>query len=370
MNTVNITNLAKTYSLISKCRENKNKQNGNKNNHTRVILIVVAIALAICFVASCSTSKGKMTFRNSQDALVSYQKFLQQLQGKENVPAEDLADLLNQWTELRDTIYNYIEKDSSFHKHNWLLTHADGISDSVKIELYRICSSTKRNIEDVLLIKERTALSIIDQNLESSADKARHFYRSLAVENTKNEKATQALNRYRTFLRTAKDRGIENEKELTDFLQEEDELFKSFLSHIQEYPDQDLSDITQMTEAVCMNICNNAAQKKMDSGEVVVYMAMRVNRRLLQNADTCLTCIEKKAKLSESQRMAFFWMIIQPFISIDRFGFTLLDDVQKKQLSSVAKRFIKAQSSEAFGNENPPTGQISDLILKLYISTL
>ena len=369
MNTTNSKNFTTTYALISKCRENKIQQKRNKRNHTHIFFLLVAIAMSTCMAMSCSTSKDKYSFSNYQDAIDEYHAFLGQLQVMGNVSTKDLASIINQWSELKDTVYNYIGMDSCFHSHNWLVTQYTNINDSIRIELLRCCTSRSRNIRDVLFVKENTDLPIED-NLTPTINKARSFFLSLDSVMVKPIDAAHSLSSYRNFLKQEKQNNTASERELHDFLLEEDKIFRSFLMHIKDYSDQDLTDITLMTEEVCNNICQNAVQNRANTKDIVVHLAMRANRRLLQNTDTCLTDIEKKASLNDAQKTAYFWMIAQPFISIDRFGFALLDNNQKEHLSLLAERFAKAQSSNAFDVDNPSMERICEMMLKLYISTL
>ena len=63
-----------------------------------------------------------------------------------------------------------------------------------------------------------------------------------------------------------------------------------------------------------------SSRKNLPARDAVAYMAVRTNRRIIANAQTCVADIKEQEKVtSAEQRTAYFWMILQPFLSIDDF---------------------------------------------------
>ena len=73
------------------------------------------------------------------------------------------------------------------------------------------------------------------------------------------------------------------------------------------------------------------------SRRVQSYLTMRFNRRIIQNAEACRDLLAENYKLSEEQLQNFRWMLIQPFITIDDKGFSLLTEEQLDLLQELAK---------------------------------
>ena len=73
-----------------------------------------------------------------------------------------------------------------------------------------------------------------------------------------------------------------------------------------------------------------------------------------------------------AQQTAYFWMVLQPFISIDDFGMAVLSVEQKKQfekLASDAPQVIKMLTKN-LNMESETTDNLPNLFIKLYISKL
>lgn len=71
------------------------------------------------------------------------------------------------------------------------------------------------------------------------------------------------------------------------FIKEEDRLFRSFLSHLLELVDAELSAITRDTEKCCLSIFQSAENGRLSFRDALVYTARRANRRIILNALAC-----------------------------------------------------------------------------------
>lgn len=334
-----------------------------------MVKFVPAILVATAILASCTSSDGKYTFRNTNDALADYHQFLEETRKLDKCSAKQLATTIHEWTEFRDTLYNYIDSDTSFHIHNMSMNAFIHIDDSIKIELYRNASSSDRSLSDVFNIKSQTSLQI-DKEIVSQSYKYEVFFESVDSVALPKSNATATLANYRKFLRNAQQTDLSDIGSIEKLVKEEDVLFRTYLLHINEYSDVNLADITSMTEKMCEEICHSAIDKHIDTNAVVVLMSMRANRRLIQNAQACLASINRHDHLDESQKMAYFWMLVQPYLSIDRMGMSLLTKSQRKQMETLATSIRKIEAASVLGSRNEKVARVSDLILKLYISTL
>jgi hypothetical protein len=75
-------------------------------------------------------------------------------------------------------------------------------------------------------------------------------------------------------------------------------------------------------------------------------MTMRSNRRLMQNADTCLADIRRGKVQDQAQASAYLWMLLQPFFTLDDFALELMTEEQRadfdrltRAVPQVAERF-------------------------------
>ena len=68
----------------------------------------------------------------------------------------------------------------------------------------------------------------------------------------------------------------------------------------------------------------------------MLYLSMRVNRRIIQNALAVKRDMDNGLQLNDIQISNYRWMAIQPFISIDNYSMSTLTEEQEEQLKSIA----------------------------------
>ena len=98
----------------------------------------------------------------------------------------------------------------------------------------------------------------------------------------------------------------------------------------------DLSDITRDTEKCCVEVFHAAERQEITYKEAMIYMAMRTNRRVIQNVRACLDGVQRGNVATSRQAHAFIWMILQPYASLDTFCLTLLSPGDKEALDRIA----------------------------------
>ena len=106
----------------------------------------------------------------------------------------------------------------------------------------------------------------------------------------------------------------------------------------------------------------------------MLFLTMRFNRRIIQNAAACKEDIENGKQLDRIQRANYRYMLIQPFIAIDDYSTSVLTKEQKKELLEISKNIpslltkldLKKQSKE---EEDKFTDVLSQYFLKSYFLT-
>lgn len=133
-----------------------------------------------------------------------------------------------------------------------------------------------------------------------------------------------------------------------------------------------MTGITKTTEAVCAEIFQSASSRDISPEETVVYMSMRTNRRLLQNAKACADLIRNQKVREARQANAYLWMSVQPFLSMDAVCISMLTDRQRKQMTELAEgypRIVNILSAKQLIDAKT-AGEIPGQLAKLYIATL
>ena len=68
----------------------------------------------------------------------------------------------------------------------------------------------------------------------------------------------------------------------------------------------------------------------------MLYLSMRFNRRIIQNALACPEDILSRRRLGNTQQANYRWMLIQPFMAIDDYSAAVLTEEQREQLLALS----------------------------------
>ena len=368
MNKAYSSNYMVTLNLYSKIKRSQKQQSEKKQNHTRLIALLFATIIASIFLASCGNVDTKYHFENNEDALGSYHSFLKSCQQKPSETTDELIASMIEWRTLRDTVFNYISKDPAFNAHTYLSSTFFSIHDSVKTEMIRLAVTDNTTYKDVLRIKTSTSVSHKEDSIKGIVSSANQFFKRLDGVSPRRTDKRNTLIGYRRFLSEADGKSFTTMTDVKDILREEDIQFRTFLTHINEYADESLSDIAHGTEKLCKGIYRSVSDSTFSATDVMVYMAMRTNRRLILNANACLESIKRGDELSESQQEAYYWMIVQPYIAIDGFALSVLSSEQTQTLLDNADEIHRIEQTRKLKVKNHKESEICSLILKILIS--
>lgn len=331
-----------------------------------------AILFATCFITSCSSGKKKLHFKSSSDALNEYRAYLSSLKGEKDYSIEKITSSLKEWRVIDDSVLNYVSKDTIRKAHFYPIQDYKKIHDSIQVEYLRLASSKPRNYKDVVFFKSQVLDSCMFAKVRRGAEPIMPFFSLLDKQSLYKGNKEKMLTAFREFLERTETNGIHTKAQFLSFLQVEDVLFRSFLNHLYDMNDVSVSSITQSTEHICKQVMHRAGTEMISSEDAMIYMTLRSNRRLLLNAEICSTDIRTGKVKTIAQQTAYFWMVLQPFISIDDFGMAVLSVEQKKQfekLASDAPQVIKMLTKN-LNMESETTDNLPNLFIKLYISKL
>ena len=203
--------------------------------------------LAVCFatiaLASCGNKTDNYTFQTDKEATNAYKSYLSEVRKEANLPTDRLIEKVNDWQSLRDSVSACVAKDTTNRIHTNYESEIRGLHDSLRIEFTRLALEKPRTFADVLLIREQTSQYRQDTELMQSAAEAEPFFKPLDSVQTYKGSADAVVEKYRMFLSKTLKSGISGKSEMLAFIKEEDRLFRSFLSHLPELADADLSEI-------------------------------------------------------------------------------------------------------------------------------
>lgn len=106
--------------------------------------------------------------------------------------------------------------------------------------------------------------------------------------------------------------------------------------------------------------------------EAVQYLTIRTNRRLLQNAATCMNDMDTGRLKSPEQAQAYLWMMMQPLMGMDGERIALLTPEQKNTLYRLADKMPAATDRlcDVLGYDKERLEEMPMLLLKIHLSTL
>lgn len=331
------------------------------------LLLVASVAWGI---KSCSSSD--YDFRCREDAVLCYREFLTDIRKTESLDASSFSSQINKWFELRDTVIHYLASDSTFNSQSEEYDEIQGINDSVRNEFMRLSETWKCSFSDLVAIKVDTSPFKSDKEVAKTVTDATPFFLKLDSMQVPKVSKDMAIDEYRMFLVRWARNGITSERDMYRFIAGEDIHFRCFLSHLYELENDSIADITHITEDICTRIFREARNGRIDPKLALTYMSMRTVRRLLQNSTVCVNDIRNKRMRSDMQANAYLWMIIQPFLSIDRFAIATITPEERQNFSYIAEQIPKSTGfSKAFNiDQRALSYLLPQQILKMYIQTL
>lgn len=334
------------------------------------VLLVLLFSIFLG-IKSCTCSDD-YDFKNSEDAVSRYRSYLNELRNKQKTDANTFCNDINHWQEMRDTVINYLARDTTINRHIPLVYSYYDITDSIKVEFGRLTGTWKCSFNDVIRIKEGTTPFRNDDEIIKASQQASRFFHMLDSVQPPKVSKEFAISQYRDFLIDMEHAGINDTLQLKKFLIKEDIYFRTFLAHLYEFDGERISDITQSTQRLCHSIYMDAREGKMDKKMVVTYMSMRTVRRLLQNSTVCVNDISHKRMRSDIQANAYLWMIIQPFISIDQMAIAMITPEGRENLTYIAEQLPKSTSfARAFNiDQRSLSYLLPQQLLKMYVLTL
>lgn len=331
--------------------------------------IVFGMGLMI-LVASCDRHPS---FSTSSEALEGCKEQLEKLKKTQDVSIEELASLTSTWLEVQDSAYSVFSRDSSLDIKSPMAVAYFMVSDSIRGEISRLAFSKPRSLRDVMYFKQNTASQ--REKLDKSAiyQDAVKFYGQLD-EYQLYPNLQSTLMAYGKLLSSTK--VFKNGEELVKFIALEDKCFRSLMKYLSQVDTESLQHLTLATTRVFDGLYSSVGNQVDDVNDrTMLYLSMRFNRRIIQNALACKEDIQARKRLSSTQRANYRWMLIQPFMAIDDYSAAVLTSEQKEQLLALSDELPglleKLDTKKKITDkENNLTSVLSEYFLKSYLSSI
>ena len=309
-----------------------------KHRNLTIFLMATAMTIltATAVLTSCSKSNDEFSFKTAQEAVNACHKELSVIRPMQKANIKDLTEIAVKWLTLQDSTFAVMMRDSTIDSHSDVAADFFATSDSIRSEITRLAMSENHSLSDVVYYKVHTAKD--REKIQSSKDykNAVAFYNGLD-EHPTYKNITESVKKYEALL--AKNNSFKKENQLLQFIGEEDRCFRSIMKHLNEVKQEDLEHITDRTAMIFQKLYESTQVEPENpvSARLVMYISMRFNRRIIQNAEAVVRDIESKKELSEQQAANYRWMLLQPYMTIDTYSMASITKEQEKKLQEIAE---------------------------------
>ena len=321
-------------------------------------------------LAGCNSHPS---FKTSDEAIDACKNELVELRDKKDVDIKALTEIASSWLELQDSSYSVFSKDSSVTLKSPTALAFFLVSDSIKAEIRRLALATPRSMKDVMYLKVNAVRGRNKIEKSETYKDAVAFYEKLddvaPIENV-----DVILSTYMKVLRSSS-KGFKKEQDLINFLAAEDKCFRSLMLHLSDVNTEKLQVLTQATGEIFDKFYPVIGSRQNALNDrTMLYLTMRFNRRVVQNALACKDDVETGKNLTRDQKANYKWMLIQPYIAIDDYSTAVLTDKQRKQLIDLSVKLPELlqkldSGKEQMDSEENLTKVLSTYFLKSYLNT-
>lgn len=332
-------------------------------------LIVFGMTMMVILV-SCERHPS---FSSSEEALQGCKQQLELLKQKQDASIEDLSSLTSTWLEVRDSAYSSFGRDSSLNLKSPMAVAYFMVSDSIRAEITRLAFVKPRSLREVMYFKLNTAMQrkVLEKN--AIFKDAVKYYEKLDTYPLYPSLNTM-LAAYGKLLSSAT--SFKQGDELMNFIALEDKCFRSLMKYLAQVDTGTLQKLTMGTTRVFDGLYSSVGAQADDVNDrTMLYLSMRFNRRIIQNALACKEDILSRRRLGNTQQANYRWMLIQPFMAIDDYSAAVLTEEQREQLLALSDDLPglleRLDARKHFRDkENNLTEVLSEYFLKSYLSSI
>ena len=296
--------------------------------------MAVSIMLVGMFVSSCSNRRFRL--RNISDALAVCRFQLDEMRPRSNASIGELVDMINTTQTVTDSLSLFITRDTTIAKNPKAQQEIYRVTDSLRNEITRLTFSEKRSLSDAVYIVTKTVGSkdrIVDEKLHKQAER---FFSKISKNDTFKDAET-SIREYENLLADSDYLHITSREIFRDFLKKEDMCFRSMLKFLPAFSDETLLRLTTQTSEICNTFYGQEKETFAPFQEIAIYMTVRYNSRILQNAEECRNQVMEGVHLTPEQARLYRWMMLQPFFNINGYSLGALSSGQQQLFMDIAE---------------------------------
>lgn len=278
------------------------------------------LLLVMLSLISCNFKQETPRISSKKDALTAYEEFKNQLHNADKPSPHNLLNNLRTWKMLEDTVLHYLISDSTSNPDHKIydMTRCALIRNDIENEVMRLIDSRQYAYADIIDIHQSFNEYKIKDRFPNIFHDAENFFNALTAQVPSNKTLHEIMDEYTHKLLDWKSKGFSSRQDMLEFIKEEDILFTSFLNHLYEYNNKSIETIIVLTNYISDLMFQAADKEKLDIRELRIYLAMRTNRRLIQNAIKCADAIRLKQVKTPEQATMTVSILLNPYSNYNR----------------------------------------------------
>ena len=306
-----------------------------QNIKNRIFSMAVIAMTVAATLTSCGKGDGSMSFKNAEEAIIACKNELAAVTNQKDKSIEAVGKAAAHWSALQDSCYNVFLRDSTFDYDGEMAAVFVGTSDSIRAKIIDLALSRPRSLKEVVRLKVATAHNREDMIDSKEYKDVMKFYKGLDKKPVQ-KNLEKVIAEYNAFLDQS--RLTADEKELREFLATEDHLFRSMMANLSDVSEEDLQQLTDKTTRIFKEVDADFLQREegRPMSKMEIYITMRFNRRIMQNAAACRHDVKVAKKLPANVAANYRWMLLQPLMSIDNDSMAAVTDDEIKQMEELA----------------------------------
>lgn len=336
----------------------------SKLNHCYLLLVMLSFI-------SCNLKKGMPEIRDKEAAFAAYEGLRNKLHSSDKSSIPALLNNLKEWKVLEDTVLHFLIADTTLEQSQSIqdMTRCAIIRNDMTNEIIRLSDSQLRTYADIIDIQQSFNGQDIKDKYPGIFHNAEIFFNELTEKAYKKKTAHEILTAYTQKLHDWESRGFSSRQDMLEFIKEEDFLFLSFLDHLYAYDNKSVQTIITETNHISELMFQAANSGKLDIMELRIYMGIRTNRRLIQNAATCAEAIRLKQVKTPEQATLTVSILLNPYSNYNRICTGIHTHKQIEELHALGKQIsplINSLKQEGL-IEKLPTDSLPNKIIKEHI---
>ena len=306
----------------------------------RTTFLLAAMAVMTVFSGCGKSGKDAVpSFNNTEEALQACRQELYRVATTEKATLKDVARICNHWMELQDSCEAVTERDTAFVLGGSSAAKFIGVSDSIMEYITTLATEEDHTVAEVVQLKCETAPA---RKALQESEAYREAVKLFGVLD-RNELCKNLDETVARFDKLLKKDIATDTKGFFVFLKEEDICFRSLMAFLPEATDKVLGQVAEKSQKAFLRLSRKLQRDVPEEQQEMIelFMTMRVNRRVLQNAEACRRDIMNGKKLSDQAVMNYRWMLIQPVMALGSVNMAVLTDEQQKKLLNLAQEMPK-----------------------------